>query len=1252
MKSYQVTVQKESQATQFGLMLSQKAGSSQILIKNIAPNGVFGGTELVPGLQVMEINRRGFSGKTVQDAVQVLKEAPVGQICVVARGEVATVRKKTKDTKVGISIQKKISDNGGPAEMIVKNISQDGLFANSGLQAGQRITVINGHDCPEKSSKAIEMIREAVGELTIVAVESISFSPPPEQAPSTTPTLSQFLEDHHKSSPRDSGVLSTTVLDGCKPDEKKESSRTPLLGSFLENHRASSHGSEFDSVSPLPDKPETEEEEYTIELNSPEVSKRMLNAPVLAEGVVIDSEYGSNAPTSAKKPYEVTAIISKSYPGEKVGLALRNSKKNKRVIVNKIIKGGLADKSKVPLRIGQTVLSINGQDCPLSAKRATDLITEAPRTVTVVATNTVATAYKASANTKIGISLKSSNKNDDVLVESVSPNGLFANSNLREGQIVAAINGQECPATAHSAIQILKSCVGKLTIVVGDRAIQPKLQAELKRTVQESRSPYVPKAAATVAQQNGGGRRSVITNKEKGKWIGVSFGMSQGSIIVRKIADESPLAGFELKVGQKIVSVNGGECPKTMPDLISLIYRTSGTLTLVSAEISQDEPIFAPVKEPQKPTSSVLPPGQVWAHITHKEKDQHVGLKVIRSFQGRIVISTIRKDGLLGNSDLCIGQYIVSINGTPCPSTKGETTKLIKDAVGPVAIVASLSIGTAEKSKASTPVGISLGKQKDDIVIMKLSENGLLHGGEQSNLREGQRVSSINGQPCPTTVHDAISIIKECVGRLTIEAVDRFKVKPTDDATAVRAAKESAPLPTDGPSEEDSPGEFKEILATVTNKKSSDMLALSIGVTQNYAFVNHIAADSPFIETDLCVGHRIAKIDGEPCPLPLQDALELFAQHVGTITIDALEKVVSIGQVSASMVKKSKQTPAAVQVATSAQGRLVISEIDENGPFACSVLQVGQVLESVNGTPCHDNDSMKRHFGAATGKVTIVASPTVATAFKENIDQKAGIILRRVGEASEVLVQEIKKDGLFGKSDLRQGQKIVSIAGVQCPKDLREAVGLIQDCVGELKIVAVDTLPRKEGEEQHAVPVEAGTERTETYVRQVTVSSTKKTKQSRIGMKLRKGMQRGKVVISKINEDGPMAGKGLKVGMWIVSINNEPCPRDPRWATERIKGLVGNVIIVASPTVATVNKKAKKTKVGLSLAKTQSSTVFIHHIVQGGLFENTDLQVGQNIIAIDGKKCEWSLQGAIKSIADCVGELEIVALDSTIMKKS
>merc|ERR1719223_1001974 len=110
-------------------------------------------------------------------------------------------------------------------------------------------------------------------------------------------------------------------------------------------------------------------------------------------------------------------------------------------------------------------------------------------------------------------------------------------------------------------------------------------------------------------------------------------------------------------------------------------------------------------------------------------------------------------------------------------------------------------------------------------------------------------------------------------------------------------------------------------------------------MTQDFAFCNHISADSPFCDTDLCVGHRIVKIDGEDCPLPLSDAVELFAQHVGTLTIDAKEQIVSPGQVSASIVKQSQHMDPGLGLCESDQGRIVISKIDPNGLFANSKLQ-------------------------------------------------------------------------------------------------------------------------------------------------------------------------------------------------------------------------------------------------------------------------------------------------------------------------
>eukprot|EP00980_Cylindrotheca_fusiformis_P031305 scaffold26140_cov147-Cylindrotheca_fusiformis.AAC.1 len=1118
MKTYQATVPKESETTQFGLILSQKNGSKQVLIKNITPNSLFRSTDLCPGLHVVKINHQTF--ETVQDAILLLKQAPVGEVSVVAKGKVATVEKEI-DTKVGVSIQRH-TKSGTPPELTIQNVSSDGILAHSGLKKGYKISAINGQPCPATAREAIAVISQTVGNLTIVAVESEILPPP-------TRNLGSFLEDHQESAPETSSSL-VAVQNGGTPRKKGVT-----LDSFLEDHRPESMGSEFDSLrtavngtnpnkihNEVPEsstRPIIEDSEYGEEEMSTKLHSEVPESST--KPIVEDSEYGTEEMSTKEYaiekskpqpdlPDERTIIVSKSYPFQKVGLVLRNAN-NRRVMVDQITPGGLADTSRTRLYVGQTILSVNGERCR-SAKRATQQITDAPRTVTIVVTNTAITAVKEARNTKIGLTMKSSSKPRGVFVESVNPNGIFRGSNLRKGQHVVGINGKECLSSGREAMQFLKSSTGTVTIVVGDRGLQPKPQRE--EIKQRHQQQEVPRRAVTPQQeQPDGNTRSVIPNKKPGEWIGLSFAKSSNdSIVVRKIAETSPLKDTRLKVGKRIVSVNGEDCPKTITGLISLLYNSSGDVAIVSSD--------GQAQSPRKEVSKL--PGHVWAHVHKEEKDQPVGLKVIRSRQDRIVVSTIKEDGLLAKSRLRVGQFLVSINGAPCPSTKAETTKLIKETVGDVTIVASSSIGTGKKQKKSTPVGITVTEQNGDIVISKVAKNCILRGTRQGSLREGQKVVAINGRPCPATMRAATAVIKETVGRLTIEAVDRFGTK--SNGAASEGHKASEPRANGRVVKEDWL-EFKSIIATVTSKKSGDMLGLSLDGTKNYVYVSHIAADSPFVGTNLCVGHRISNINDEPCPLPVEDAIELYSQHVGTMTIVALERIVSAGQVSASIVKPSKTTQCGIEACVSDQRRFAISNIVENGPFASSPLRVGQLLKSINGKSCSDEESMNTLLGAATGKVTVVSSPIVGTGYKDNIDQKAGIVLRKTGEQGEILIHEIKKNGLFHNSDLREGQAVVSIAGVRCPDDLREAIGLIQDCVGELKIVAVDTMPKLQDKEQ---AVQLTKETAEPIVGEAVVSVFKQSAQTRIGMKLRKGIQKGKVVISTINEEGLLDGKGLE----------------------------------------------------------------------------------------------------------------------------
>jgi predicted metalloprotease with PDZ domain len=271
---------------------------------------------------------------------------------------------------------------------------------------------------------------------------------------------------------------------------------------------------------------------------------------------------------------------------------------------------------------------------------------------------------------------------------------------------------------------------------------------------------------------------------------------------------------------------------------------------------------------------------------------------------------------------------------------------------------------------------------------------------------------------------------------------------------------------------------------------------------------------------------------------------------VGTLTIDALEKVVSDGQVSASIVKTMKNSPVGIDVAVSIQGRLAISDIDPDGPLATSPLHVGQIISSVNGGPCQDKTSVMRRLASASGKVTIVASNTVAVFQKAHIDIKTGISLVKSGDEGTITVHKIETVGLFAKSNLLVGQKVLSISGVACPADAKEAVGLIQDSVGECTIVAVDTFK--------------------------------------------------------------------------TQVIGEPECDDGR-------------------VMASVTKESMNSIVGISLGKKQDS-ILVHNIAEASLFASTNLNVGQQVISINGKACTGSLKESMQVIKDCVGTLTIVAV--------
>ena len=91
---------------------------------------------------------------------------------------VATANKVTKDMTVGIGIK---APNGTP---FISSIQPDGLFATSALRVGMDVQSINSQSMSGKTAgEATQLIKDAVGEITIVAGWNLSVSSPIAVAP-------------------------------------------------------------------------------------------------------------------------------------------------------------------------------------------------------------------------------------------------------------------------------------------------------------------------------------------------------------------------------------------------------------------------------------------------------------------------------------------------------------------------------------------------------------------------------------------------------------------------------------------------------------------------------------------------------------------------------------------------------------------------------------------------------------------------------------------------------------------------------------------------------------------------------------------------------------------------------------------------------------------------------------------------------------------------------------------------------------
>lgn len=144
----------------------------------------------------------------------------------------------------------------------------------------------------------------------------------------------------------------------------------------------------------------------------------------------------------------------------------------------------------------------------------------------------------------------------------------------------------------------------------------------------------------------------------------------------------------------------------------------------------------------------------------------------------------------------------------------------------------------------------------------------------------------------------------------------------------------------------------------------------------------------------------------------------------------------------------------------SVEAPLVVKMIRPDGLFAATDLKEGMLVDKVMGksmmfaTPKDAADALRL---AEAGDVTIEAMAMIGAITKTDKSQKLGISLKNSTTAPGIFVSKIGEDGLFAKSELTPGHKVLFINDVPCPPTTKEAITLIKEAESELKIIAVPT---------------------------------------------------------------------------------------------------------------------------------------------------------------------------------------------------
>lgn len=1218
-------------------------------------------------------------------AIQFLKDAvgPISISAIDVEGLVTTIVEKPQpDSKVGVilrlheDIESECVHNENNY-IFVRKVTRDGLLDKalppSYTIKMHRVVSINGQPCPETLLEANDMIRDAPHRVIL------------ETIPTDWGLTAQQLAEEPSIPILQTGQILATILK--ENTTKTATQQKKKIGLKLTRIFDNRHGGSRLVISHI----EKELEFVLLGLNnhnhiSQQYQHQQYNyALQLGMHLISINSHPCNFTMTTSQAAELfeqatgtihivaSPIVAKTIrptPDTKLGLTLDKTKVG--IVIAKIQDGGLLASS--DLQVGQKIVSINGQKCPLDLKDAMQLLSLPPgnddssssqqqqqQELTITALDVVpelipiwpedclvtATAYKPLTTTVVGVGLNKSVQGR-IVISRVWEKGLFARSALQVGLVLLTINGVTCPSNTKAAVQLIKEAKGELTLLCA-------------KSVECARKPPLPQFSKTPVK------------------MGISLGSTSKGIVVADLDMTNGLFQWDvLKRNQRVIKINGKPCPERLQDAIAMLKEApAGSIVSVEA-------VDTLTQKYEWPEDCLV---NVAATKTHS--NQYVGLRLVPSTTHRVVISHIDSTGLLGKftGQLIPGMVIVSINGLECPDTCDETINLLNSfPEGRVlTLVAAKTVSHLYKA-SDQKWGLSLAKTtRGNITVHRIDPSGAVAQLPRSLLKVNQRVVDINGKRCPKSVKDAAALLRKAADNVVMTTVDSFvQLWSPDEELVVTVSKRTTATRVGlglmrsaqgriAVSSVDEIGLFtgsgiqlgyvvssinskacppsaKEAIAriqqtvgdltivfakTVASIKKPDpdaTLGIKLATTRQQGVVVHtIGSDSVFEASNLLEGQKIISINGIPCPQKLDAAVALLQSATGELTIEAIDAVYPVWSpeclVTAYVFKSTRQKFVGLDFSLSKQGRLAIARVDDKGLFANKGIFEGHVVVAINGKQIDAAFEARQILQDCIGELTVVVAHSAETAEKENTDAFIGLSLG-LDSSEGVIIEGIESNGLFSSTRLLAGQKLVSINNHACPPSVPEAIAMLKQAEGSLQIVARDAM------DDPVWPKEG----------LVTAIVKKESKGSKVGIGFSVSTQ-GRLVVATIKKESLLAKSGLQIGQIVLSINEEPAPETPSEALKAVREREVEVSIVATSVVATAIKQFKDETIGLAIGRTTRG-LEINKIEPAGIFSTSGLQKDQLIRSINGRPCPESVKDAMAMLREAEGMVNLVVLDS------